>query len=358
MVATVSVEEAMRGDYALVDVRSPGEFAEGHAIGAVNIPLLSDRQRARVGVAYADEGAAAARMVAVDEISADLPSYLRSLRAVTTRGRRLAVMCWRGGERSRNAILLLALIGVQAVQVEGGYKAYRRWVLNGLEGWAPDRPVVTLFGFTGAGKTALLRHLYDAPALGPRPHVVDLEGLALHRGSLLGGLHQPGKRTQKQFDALVWEALRGVEGDYLVVEGEGGKIGHIFLPRSVAALVSEGIPVLIDAPVEQRAARIMEEYRPDLWSAVDRERFRSSLRLIAERLPPETGLALSRAFDDGRFYDVVQGLLVAYYDPLYQRSSVGGRDFALVFETGPDPAADAARLVSLLAPLVRTPIGT
>ena len=352
-VPAIAVEEAVTGAYTIIDVRSPREFAESHAVGAVNLPLLGDRERAEVGKAYKHRGAAEARMVALDFVSADLPSYLRTLKAVASRGNRPAVMCWRGGERSRNVVMLLALIGVHAVQVTGGYKAYRRWVLDGLEAWTPDRPTVTLFGYTGAGKTALLRELRTlAPSVGPVPYVIDLEGLALHRGSLLGGLHQPGTRTQKQFDVLVWEALRRIEGDYLIVEGEGGRIGNVFLPQSVGALVREGIPVLVTAPVQERAARIVGEYRPERWGPQDVDRFRGALRHIGERLPSEETAALSRAFDDGRFYDVVQGLLVAYYDPLYQRSSVEGRDFALIFETGQDPAEDAARLASLIAPFI------
>ena len=163
---------------------------------------------------------------------------------------------------------------------------------------------------------------------------------------------QPARRTQKQFDVLMWDALRRIEGDYLIVEGEGGKIGNVFLPQAVAALVRAGIPVLVTASVDERAARIVREYRPERWSRADVDRFRRGLRLIGERLPAKETAALSRAFDDGRFYDVVRGLLVAYYDPLYQSSSVEGRDFALIFETGHDPAVDAARLSSLVAPLI------
>lgn len=356
MVPTVSVEEAVEGAAAIVDVRSPSEFAEGHVPGALNLPLLGDAGRAVVGRTYRDGGPRDARMAAVDLISSGLPEYLRGLKAVASRRDGLAVMCWRGGERSKNVVLLLALIGVRAAQVTGGYKAYRRWVLDGLDGWKPDRPAFTLYGHTGAGKTALLRALRVVETDGPRPYVVDLEGAALHRGSLLGGLHQPGVRTQKQFDALVWDALRSAPRDgYFVLEGEGGKIGHIFLPRAVSELVRSGIPVLVSADVEARARRILAEYAPERWVAADVERFRRALGSIGARLPPERSAALSEAYDDGRFYDVVRGLLVSYYDPLYQRSSVEGRDFALVFETGDDPVADARRLVSLLAPLVDPP---
>ncbi len=344
-VARISPQEAVDGDYVIVDVRSPREFAEGHTPGAVNLPLLDDRQRAAVGSAYKTRGAQHARVLAMDAVSPGLPTYLRSLSLLARGGGRLAVMCWRGGERSRNVIVLLSTVGVHAAQVQGGYKAYRRWVLDGLEGWHPDRCVFTLYGHTGSGKTELLRLLarLDRPGR-PRPWVIDLEGLALHRGSLLGGLHQPRERTQKDFDALVWEALRRPAGDYLVVEGEGGKIGKLFLPESVAALVRGGRPVLVEAEADVRADRILGEYRPESWGPEDVARFRRSLALIGERLDPEQARSLRRAYDDGRFRDVVLRLLVAYYDPLYQRSSVDGRAFVCTLQTGSDPRRDVRAL--------------
>ncbi|MBC7292611.1 MAG: hypothetical protein H5T84_00650 [Thermoleophilia bacterium] len=252
-------------------------------------------------------------------------------------------------------MLLLALIGVHAVAVAGGYRAYRREVVCGLEEWQPPVPVVTLYGHTGAGKSALLRALAQiAPELPrPRPWVVDLEELALHRGSLLGGLNQPGERRQKDFDALLWEELRHPRGDYLVLEGEGGKIGRIFLPQSVAQAIRGGLPVHIVSDLEARTKRILEEYAPEKWDATDRDRFRRSLQLIGARLSRETCGSLERAFDDGRFTDVVQGLLREYYDPLYQRSCVEGREFALEFETGSDPLTDAHRFARVMARLIK-----
>jgi tRNA 2-selenouridine synthase len=252
-------------------------------------------------------------------------------------------------------VLLLALIGVHAVTVAGGYRAYRREVVGGLDHWRPPVPVVTLYGHTGAGKSALLRGLAEiAPGLrGPRPWPVDLEQLALHRGSLLGGLNQPGERRQKDFDALLWDELRRPRGDYLVLEGEGGKIGRIFLPAGVAAAIRTGLPVHVWAALGTRGERILREYAPEGWDTLDTERFRRSLELISTRLPRHTFLSLETAFDDGRFTDVVQGLLVEHYDPLYQRSCVEGRRFVLEFETSSDPAQDARRFARNMARLIR-----
>ena len=217
-------------------------------------------------------------------------------------------------------------------------------------------PVVTLYGHTGAGKSALLRGLAEiAPGLrGPRPWPLDLEQLALHRGSLLGGLNQPGERRQKDFDALLWDELRRPRGDYLVLEGEGRKIGRIFLPATVADAIRGGIPVLREGLLGRASGADHGGVRP-----------RSLGRRRRRALPPEPGadqppgcrarpyLSLETAFDDGRFTDVVQGLLVEYYDPLYERSCVEGRHFAFEFETGPDPILDARRFAQNMARLMR-----
>ena len=356
-VPSVSASEVVEGGFLVVDVRSPSEFVDGHMPGAVNRPLLDDQQRTVVGTVYKQEGSARARLVAMEQVGPGLSDYLTGLAHLARsqpRGRRLAVMCWRGGERSRNVVLLLALIGVHAVTVAGGYRAYRTGVVSALERWHSPLPVVTLYGHTGAGKSALLRALAETRP-GPherRPWPVDLERLALHRGSLLGGLNQPAERRQKDFDALLWDELRHPRGDYLVVEGEGGKIGRIFLPTSVASAIRTGLPVLVSASRERRSNRILREYAPEGWDDVDKERFRHGLDLMSGRLPSPTLVSLERAFDDGRFVDVVRGLLVGYYDPLYQRSCVDGRRFVMEFESGPDAVQDARRFIRDMSRLI------
>lgn len=357
-VPSITAAEVLEGRYQVIDVRSPSEFCDGHVPGAVNLPLLDDLQRAQVGIAYAEAGAPRARLVAMEAVCPGLSTYLHRLSDLARsqpQGRRLALMCWRGGERSRNVALLLALIGVHAVTVAGGYRAYRQEILCRVRDWRPPAPVVTLYGHTGAGKSALLRALAQiAPSLerGPRPWPVDLEELALHRGSLLGGLNQPGKRRQKDFDALLWEQLSRPQGDYLVLEGEGGKIGRIFLPSNVAEAIRTGLPVSIIAPVEARAERILREYAPERWEEDDKARFRRSLELIGARLSRAAYLSLESAFDDGRFTDVVRQLLVDYYDPLYQRSSVEGRRFIWELETSSEPLEDARRFARGMSRLI------
>jgi len=348
----------MEGGFQVVDVRSPSEFAEGHMPGAVNLPLFDDDQRALIGTVYRKDGAARARMMGVELASPGLAEYLGNLVELARsqpRGRRLAIMCSRGGERSRNVALLLVLVGVHTPTVAGGYRAYRREVLAGLDRWQPPVPVLTLYGATGSGKTALIRALTEiSPEVErPQPWAVDLEGLACHRGSLMGGLNQTVERGQKEFDALLYEELRHPRGGYLVLEGESGRIGAIHVPAGVAEAIRTGMPVHVSAPVSERSGRILREYAPEGWDEKEVERFRGGLEAIGRRLPRKTLLSLETAFDDGRFTDVVEGLLVDYYDPLYQRSCVDGKDFVLEFTTGPDPVEDARRFVRSAARLIR-----
>jgi tRNA 2-selenouridine synthase len=343
-IPSVSPAQALAEEYTIVDVRSPAEFAQGHVPDSLNLPLLDDSQRAAVGLTYHREGAQAARLLAMDLLTPGLPSYLRRLRLAAS-GRRLAVMCWRGGERSRNVVLLLGLIGLRAVRMEGGYKAYRRLVRGELERWQPDRPVVTLYGYKGAGKTGLLRRLAARQrGSDPRPAVIDLEGLALHRGSLLGGLNQPARRTQKDFESLLWDALRNAVGDYLVFEGEGTRIGHLLLPESVARAVRGGAPVLVHSPVARRTATILQDYAPGSWSSGDARGFEQALESIARRLPAGSYARLMEKFASGRYSEVVEELLVTYYDPLYLHSSVQGKEFVLTLSRTADEERDAERL--------------
>ncbi|GAB4253626.1 MAG: tRNA 2-selenouridine(34) synthase MnmH [Thermoleophilia bacterium] len=349
-VPEIAAEDLLRGQPCIVDVRSPAEYREGSVPGAFNLPLLDDSERELVGRLYHEEGADEARMGAMRVTSPKLARYLGYVRILHERCGPVAVMCWRGGERSGNLVRLLALVGVPARRVRGGYRAYRRVILDRLQNWQPERPVVTLYGYTGSGKTAILRMMADwksvlAEGLTLRPDVLDLEGLALHRGSLLGGLNQPGHRSQKQFDALLWHRLQEAEGDYVVLEGEGAKIGHIFLPSTVADAVRTGVPVLIEAGVKSRVARIIEEYHPASWGAQERGRFLESLERIGARMELAAVAEVREEFEAGNYESAVETLLVSYYDPLYHRSCVAGKHFAYTLHSQGDVLEDARRLM-------------
>ena len=346
----IAAEEAVDGSFVIADVRAPCEFAEGHVPGSVNVPFLDDAQRAVVGTTYKRAGAQAARVMAMDLVSRGLPVFLRSLALLTRGGDRLAVMCWRGGERSRNVVLLLALIGVHAARVEGGYRAYRRWVLQGLSAWRPRTARVHALRSHGLGKDGRLCEPWTpSPPRFRRVRTWWTSKAWLCTEALCWVVStSPGSARRRT--STPWH------GRPYVVPMATTLWWRAKAPRSAGSsspslwrqLVREGLPVLVKATPEQRAGLIMREYSPETWDAQDRARFRRSLSLIGSRLEPQRVASLRSAFEDGRFAEVVQELLVEYYDPLYQQSSVEGKHFLLDLEIGDDPSQDARALAAAI----------
>ena len=220
------------------------------------------------------------------------------------------IYCWRGGKRSRSLTLVLREIGFKAVQLEGGYKAYRARVATELTELPKQFHYVTICGCTGTGKTALLHALHDAGA-----QVIDLEGLANHKGSLLGESVTTPQPTQKRFDCLLWAELRALDPTRPVfVESESKKIGLVQMPESMREQMAAGVCVWLDVPVAARVLHLRGEY----------EHFVADSTLLMAKLAPLKALrggemlgrwqALASA---GNIDGVVESLLVDHYDPLY-----------------------------------------
>lgn len=187
---------------AVIDVRSPSEFADDHIPDAINLPVLSDDERARVGTIYKQENPFEARKIGATLISRNIARHLEEHFADKPKGYRPLVYCWRGGQRSGSLAIILSQIGFRTHVLAGGYKTYRGEVMDGLRQLAPTFTYRVLAGRTGSGKTRVLREL---AALGGQ--VLDLEELAAHRGSLLGS--EPGRLqpAQRLFESLLYERL-------------------------------------------------------------------------------------------------------------------------------------------------------
>jgi tRNA 2-selenouridine synthase len=220
------------------------------------------------------------------------------------------IYCWRGGKRSRSLTLVLREIGFKAVQLDGGYKAYRARVAQELTELPKRFQYVTICGCTGTGKTALLLALREAGA-----QVIDLEGLANHKGSLLGEHVSTPQPTQKRFDSLLWSALRSLDPARPVfVESESKKIGLVQMPESMREQMAAGVCVWLDVPVAARVAHLRGEY----------EHFVADPALLMQKLAPlkalRGGEMLARwqtLATAGNIDGIVESLLVDHYDPLY-----------------------------------------
>lgn len=238
---------------AVLDVRTPAEFEGGHIPGARSLPLFSNEERARIGTMYKQEGRRPAVLEGLDLVGPRMRHLVEAAERLTGERGGTLVHCWRGGMRSGSVAWLLDFSGHRVATLEGGYKAFRRRV---LEAFAMPREVIVLSGPTGAGKTDVLAALR---ARGEQ--VMDLEGLAQHKGSVFGGLGQGAQPTQEQFEndlAMAWLSL---DPDRRVwVEDESSRIGRLLVPREILDQVASAPAVRLDVPAGVRTRRLVEDY--------------------------------------------------------------------------------------------------
>ena len=297
----------------IIDARSEGEYAEDFIPGAVNHPVLNNEERARVGTLNKVGSAFEAKRMGAALVSRNIAEMLELHFSNKPRDWAPLIYCWRGGKRSRSLTLVLREIGFKAVQLEGGYKAYRARVAAELTELPRRFQYVTICGCTGTGKTALLHALQDAGA-----QVIDLEGLANHKGSLLGESVATPQPTQKRFDSLLWAELRALDPSRPVfVESESKKIGLVQMPESMREQMAAGECVWLDVPVAARVLHLRDEY----------EHFVADPALLMRKLAPLKAMrggemlgrwqALSMV---GNIDSVVESLLVDHYDPLYTQA--------------------------------------
>jgi tRNA 2-selenouridine synthase len=296
----------------VVDARSPCEYVAESIPGAVNVPLLDDAERAEVGTMYKHQGEVAARRLALRIISPKIPEIVDEILALRTAGSTIVVHCWRGGLRSEAVVSFLTVVGIDSWRLTGGYKAWRKVVLQELSGDAFAFDPIILHGQTGVGKTGILTELTARGA-----SALDLEALANHRGSVFGGLGLGNQPTQKNFDAVLWTRLRTLGNRPVYLEAESRKVGSVALPDSILKCIQNGRRILVTGSVNVRAERIWREYAGRFDQDV-LEQALAALSKLKERLGGKRVKEISALFHEGNIKDAVEVLLVEYYDPLYE----------------------------------------
>lgn len=295
-------------EFVTIDVRSPSEFRDATIPGSINIPLFDDQERAEIGTLYKQTSVQAAKERGLEIVSAKLPAFIREFAQIP--GRK-AVFCWRGGMRSRTTATLLSLMDIHVYRLSGGYRAYRRWVVETLAEYEMKPRVVVLHGHTGTGKTAILRRL-EAEGY----PVLDLEKLAGHRGSIFGGvgLHA---NNQKTFEALLLERLLELQDSpYVVLEAESKRIGKVVLPEWLLQSKEKGLAIRIEAPIEVRVQRILEDYPTE-----DRDVYINAFRVIRERIHTPIAAEIARCLEAEDYEPAIRLLLEHYYDPRYTNAT-------------------------------------
>ena len=299
----------------VIDVRSEAEFEEDHVPGAVNCPVLSDAERARVGTIYKQVSAFDAKKIGAALVSRNIARHLEASFADRPRGWRPLIYCWRGGSRSGALAHVLQQVGWRAGRLDGGYKAYRRAVIADLD----ERPLQfkwrVICGLTGSGKSRLLRALAQCI-----PQVLDLEALAAHRGSVLGNLPGAPQPSQKMFESLVWAELRKFDAARPVwVEAESKKIGSVRVPESLIASMWIGKCIRLEASVALRVAMLRDEYR---HFVSDPALLGTQLDCLVAHYGRDRIGAWKRLAAAGEWDTLVRELLETHYDPAYTRSTL------------------------------------
>jgi tRNA 2-selenouridine synthase len=298
----------------VIDVRTPLEFAEDHIPGAINAPVLTNEERVIVGTMYRQVSPFEATRVGAAMAARNIAQHLDTTFASRPRNWRPLVYCWRGGKRSGSVTTLFNMIGWQARQLDGGYKTYRRSVLDRLATLPGTFDYIALVGHTGSGKTRLLHALREAGA-----QVLDLEGLARHRGSLLGAWPGQPQPSQKAFDTALVGALAQLDAAQPVfVESESRRIGAVTLPDALLERFHRGACVEVRTELAERVAFLLEDYGHLLD---DPTSFKQQLGCLVGLHSREQVTRWQYLIDQNARGELLHELLERHYDPAYQRSS-------------------------------------
>ncbi|MDD4751796.1 MAG: tRNA 2-selenouridine(34) synthase MnmH [Desulfitobacteriaceae bacterium] len=321
MITPLEIDQALSLSYPLfVDVRSEREFKVDHIPGAINVPLFNDEERALVGTVYKTQSPEQARYLGLKIVSPKLPDLVQLIQS-QGEGREIVLYCWRGGMRSLSLATVLDLMNIHVYRLCGGYKSFRRWICSYFSQDSFPFQVVVVHGLTGTGKTNVLKKLAERGV-----PVLDLEGLAGHRGSVFGSVGLSDQPTQKYFESLIWNQCDKFKNlGYLVVECESKRIGRLVLPLLLINGMKAGRHILLYDTLDNRVKRIFEEY--------DVNKNREELAKILGNLKNRLGLKRINEWQslimEGKSYPVLEKLLVDYYDVFYKYTDHPSAEFEL-----------------------------
>ena len=309
---TVNVTQTQEFE-EIIDVRTPAEFAEDHIPGAVNFPVLSNEERIVIGTLYKQESPFAAKKLGAALIARNIANHLETEFQGRPVNWKPLVYCWRGGNRSGAMTHILNQVGWRAKVLEGGYKAYRRHVVGALGPLCDTFNYLVVSGSTGTGKSLLLQVLKNQGL-----QILDLEGLANHKGSVLGGLPHIDQPSQKMFETLLLQQLMQMNPQKpIFIEAESRKIGQLQVPDELLKKIRTSECIEIEAPIDVRVHYLMGDYDYFLKDAATLKNKIEFLKGIQSR---EIISYWNDLIDQSNWQVLIPDILEKHYDPLYQRA--------------------------------------
>ncbi len=325
----------------VIDVRTPSEFNTGHIPGASNIPLFEDEERKIIGIKYKKEGRIKAILAGLELSGHSMHSKLEHALRISGEGR-LLVHCWRGGMRSEAMAWLFSLGGIETDVLEGGYKSYRHFVLENL---SVNKNMLVLGGLTGSGKTQILKYLQNSGS-----QVIDLEGLANHKGSAFGSLGQLPQPTSEHFANLLFDKWKRIDLNKPVwIEDESRNIGSVFMPEEFYLNMQKNPAIVLLMDVKTRLPRLIEEY-----SCYSPDELADTIRKISKRLGGDKTKEAIDAVDRRDFAKAIE-IALQYYDKayLFGLKRKQGKEIVYLNTDTDDIETNAGKILDIAGRIVR-----
>ena len=299
----------------IIDVRSPLEFAEDHIVGAINCPVLSDLERQKVGTIYKKESSFKAKIIGSSLTAKNIAFHIENKFMEKKGSWQPLIYCWRGGQRSKAFSIVLSEVGWRTNQLKGGYKEYRNQVINFLDNIGPKLKITLISGKTGSAKTKILKSIENEGG-----QILDLEGLANHKGSLLGKIPDLIQPSQKFFESLIFNKIQNFNlKDKIYIEAESSKIGNIHIPKSIWKKMIKSPRIEISANVELRAKFLVSDYdymcnNPTLINPI--------IKGLKNRLSKKLFDEWTNLIDRKKWFDLTKSFLENHYDPSYSSNTM------------------------------------
>lgn len=316
MVEKIDIGEALKlKDVVFIDVRSPKEYKEDHVLNAINMPILTDEEREETGYIYKQVSHEQAKEMGLSYASYKLVDMYKEIRKIVVEGKKPVFYCFRGGMRSNSVANVMSTMGMKVYLINGGYKSYRKHVINYFEEFSDKHKFIVVHGHTGVGKTKILKQLEKE-----NQNVIDLEAFAKNMGSAFGGIaYNEEIVNQKRFESLIFEKLMSFDEREIFVESESKRIGRVLVPENMFDRMENGRHVLVETTMKNRVNNIMEDYI-DEEDHQRNEKLCRAVGFIKKKLGNEKYNQIIDYINTKRYEEAVEELMINYYDPLYQYS--------------------------------------